>query len=92
MAVWIVIRYWFGPDQLNWLIPSLKGAKKYGYYLLQSPEDTVTPISYAREAAEALEKKGADVELVEYAGGHGWPPTVYRESRAGIEWLDARAD
>ena len=57
----------FRPDEM----PSLKGAKGLAYYLHQSPEDTRTPLHFAETAKEKLEKHGAEVRLVEYAGGHG---------------------
>ena len=73
----------FKPDQL----PNLKGAKGHAYYLLHSPEDFI-PIQMAKNAEEQLEKKGAEVELEEYAGGHGWHGDMYGMIARGIEWLE----
>jgi predicted esterase len=73
----------FKPDQL----PSLKAARREAYYLLHSPEDFI-PIEMAREAEQALEKKGAEVKLVEYAGGHGWHGNVYGMISDGVDWLE----
>ena len=75
----------FKPDGM----PSLKGAKGVPYYLHQSPEDKTTAFRFAEEAKKALEKKGAEVKLVEYAGGHGWHGNVYGDMRAGVEWLES---
>lgn len=73
----------FEPDQL----PSLKAARREAYYLLHSPEDFI-PIEMAREAEEALKKKGAEVQLVEYAGGHGWHGDVFGMLADGADWLE----
>ena len=60
------------------------------YWLLQSPDDNVTPIDDARRAEELLAQNGGTVELVTYEGGHGWRGDVYGHLRAGIEWLGRR--
>jgi predicted esterase len=76
----------FHPD----LLPSLRAARGRAYYLLQSPEDKITPYRFAVEAEEALRKAGARVSLVSYEGGHGWHGDVYGHLRAGFEWLRTR--
>ena len=73
----------FKPDEL----PSLKRAKGYSYYLMQSPEDEVTPFKHAEKAKEALDKVKARVELESYEGGHGWPMPVYPRLKKAFEWL-----
>ena len=73
----------FKPDQL----PSLKGARGDAYYLLHSPEDFI-PIDMAKAAEKALEKKGAEVKLVQYAGGHGWHGDVFGMISEGADWLE----
>ena len=73
----------------EWM-PSLKGAKGVPYYLHQSRQDEVTLFHFAEKAKAALEKKGAEVELVEYEGGHGWHGNVYGDMRAGIAWLERK--
>ena len=70
------------------LLPSRKHAKGHSFYLLHSPEDFI-PIRMARQARDELTAKGARVELVEYAGGHGWHGDVYGLQRAGFAWLQA---
>ncbi|MGE3175758.1 MAG: alpha/beta hydrolase [Planctomycetota bacterium] len=72
----------FKPDQL----PSLKKAKGHAYFLLHSPQDFI-PIAMAQEAVKQLGKAGAEVELLEYEGGHGWRGNVYGTMRQGLEWL-----
>ena len=74
----------FKPGQL----PSLRGAKGQAYYLLHSPDDFI-PISMAQNARKQLAKKGAQVKLEEYVGGHGWHGDVYGMITRGTEWLEA---
>ena len=73
----------FKPDTL----PSLKAAKGQAYYLLHSPQDFI-PMRMPEDAKEKLSKKGAEVELATYAGGHGWKGDVYGNLRRGFEWLE----
>jgi predicted esterase len=44
----------------------------------------------AKQGKEALEKAGAQVTLVEYAGGHGWRGDMFGEMRKGVEWLEEK--
>ena len=71
-------------------LPTLTRADGMRYWLLQSPDDNVTPIDDARRAEELLAQNGGTVELVTYEGGHGWRGDVYGHLRAGIEWLGRR--
>lgn len=73
----------FRPESL----PSLKRAKGYPYYLMQSPEDETTAFSFAEAAKEALEKAKARVELESYEGGHSWPMPIYPRLKKAFEWL-----
>jgi predicted esterase len=68
-------------------LPPLDAARGKRYYLLHSPQDQVTRITFARNAKTQLTKAGATVELKEYEGGHGWHGDVYGNIRQGIEWL-----
>jgi predicted esterase len=69
-------------------LPPLVGAKGRPFYLLQSPDDRVTPYLYAKAAKLQLGEAGAVVKLVDYAGGHGWQGDVFGNIRGGIEWLE----
>jgi predicted esterase len=73
--------------QADWL-PPLDASKGHAYYLFQSPDDQICPLSHAQQAAEVLRKNGAAVELVTYEGGHGWRGPVYENIRKGIDWLE----
>lgn len=73
----------FHSDKLD-----LSGAKGQAYYLYQSKDDQVTPFPHAEKAKELLEKQGAAVELAAYEGGHGWKGPVYKDLRAGFDWLE----
>lgn len=73
----------FKPDQM----PQLKRAKGHAYFLLHSPQDFI-PIAMAKDAERQLGKVGAEVELVEYEGGHGWRGDVYGNMRRGLAWLE----
>lgn len=73
----------FKPQQ----IPALSEAKGKSFYLLQSPDDRVTPFRFAEQAKETLSAAGAKVRLVRYDGGHGWRGNVYGMLREGVEWL-----
>lgn len=73
----------FKPDQL----PPLAKAKGHAYWVVHSPQDFI-PIAMAKDAVAQLAKAGADTELHEYAGGHGWKGDVYGMMRAGLTWLE----
>lgn len=77
----------FRPEEL----PALFAAKGHAYYLLQSPDDTVTILNFAQTAQKELLKAGAKVELKTYAGGHGWRGDVFGNIRSAIEWLEKNA-
>jgi RNA polymerase sigma factor (sigma-70 family) len=76
----------FKPDQLPPLAP-LKGK---AFYLLQSPDDRVTPLRFAESAAKALKEAGCEVHLERYPGGHGWRGDVWNMLGGGLKWLDRR--
>ena len=78
----------FKPDRL----PPLKKSKDHAYYIYHSPDDQVCPYRMAEQAAKELEKCGAHVKLVQYAGGHGWHGNLFDEIRQGIEWLTDSTD
>lgn len=71
-------------------LPPLASAKDKRYFLLQSPDDQVTRMQFARLAKTQLTQAGAAVELKEYAGGHGWHGDIFGNIREGIEWLQRR--
>ncbi len=73
----------FKPAQL----PPLANAEGQAYFILHSPDDFI-PIRMAEEARDALQESDARVELVTYAGGHGWRGDVYGNLRRGIRWLE----
>jgi predicted esterase len=70
------------------LLGPLDRAKRHGYYLYHSKEDQVCRYRFAEQARDALSKAGGKVELVTYAGGHGWTGDVFGDIRRGIEWLE----
>jgi predicted esterase len=70
-------------------LPPLTAAKGQRYFLLQSPDDQVTKYFFAKTAKAQLTKHGAQVELLDYPGGHGWHGDVFGNIRAGIGWLEA---
>ena len=70
-------------------LPPLTGAKGQRYFLLQSPDDQVTKYFFAKNAKAQLTKAGAEVELLDYEGGHGWRGDVFGNIRQGIGWLEA---
>lgn len=78
----------FKPSQL----PTLDNAAGRAFYLLQSPDDEVTPFRFAETAEKSLSAGGAQVKLERYPGGHGWRGDVYGMLRSGIEWLDKQAE
>ncbi len=73
----------FKPDRL----PPLANAEGRAYFILHSPDDFI-PIRMTHEARDVLHENGARVELVTYAGGHGWRGDVYGNLRRGIHWLE----
>jgi predicted esterase len=77
----------FKPEQ----IPALENAKGRAFYLLQSPDDKVTPIRFAEAAERTLVAAGAKVRLKCYRGGHGWRGDVWGMIGEGIKWLDQQA-
>jgi predicted esterase len=72
-------------------LPPLDNAKGKRFYLLQSPDDQVTPLRFAEEAESALSIAGAKVHLHRQEGGHGWHGDMWGMLRAGIEWLEREA-
>jgi predicted esterase len=57
-------------------------------FLLQSPDDQVTKYSFARNAEKQLAAAGANVKLMDYAGGHGWQGDVFGNIQTGMQWLE----
>ncbi len=80
---WFIAMSIFAPGTL----PPLPAAKDQNYYLLHSPDDVVCKYFFAQNAKKQMEKQGARVTLVDYAGGHGWQGNVFGNIRAGIDWL-----
>lgn len=78
----------FQPEAL----PPLVGARGRAFYLLQSPQDQVTPVRFAEAAERELRAAGARVQLDRYHGGHGWRGDIWAMIRAGIAWLDRPAE
>jgi predicted esterase len=74
----------FKPDQMA----TLENAKDKPIYLLQSPDDRVTPMRFAEQAEKSLGAAGAKVRLKEYDGGHGWRGDVWNMIGDGIQWLE----
>lgn len=74
----------FKPKQL----PPIGAAKGRAFFLDHSPEDTTCPFKDAETARDALTKAGAKVELVSYAGGHGWLDLPYVRLAKGIKFLE----
>jgi predicted esterase len=77
----------FRPPQL----PALENAKGKAFYLLQSPDDQITPIWFAEGAEKTLRKAGANVQRQTYPGGHGWRGNIWALIGDGIKWLDQQA-
>ncbi len=67
---------------------ALENARDKAFYLLQSPQDQVTPVRHAEAAEKALQAAGAKVRLQRYEGGHGWRGDVWSMIGDGITWLD----
>ena len=72
-------------------LPTLEAARGRAFYLLQSPQDRVTPMRFAEAAEEALRAAGAKVELRRYEGGHGWRGDIRSMIGDGVSWLDRQA-
>jgi len=70
-------------------LPPLDAAKGQRYFLLHSPEDQVCKYVFAKNAKAVLTKHGAEVETLDYPGGHGWRGDVFGNIRAGVGWLEA---
>ena len=74
----------FKPEQA-----ALRNAKSRRFVLDQSPEDRVTPFSFADAAKSQLTAKGGLVWLRRYSGGHGWNDSPILRIREGLRWLDS---
>jgi predicted esterase len=73
----------------------IENARGRSFYLLQSPDDEVTPMWAARWANKSLREAGANVRLEEYPGGHGWMGSLdetWERIGNGIHWLDQEPD
>ena len=70
------------------LVPAIENAKSRTFYLLQSPDDRVTPMRFALDAEKMLKAAGAKVQLQRYDGGHGWQGDVWKMIGDGIKWLE----
>jgi len=66
---------------------SLDAARGKKIHLLHSPEDRVCPYRMAEDALTKLKAVGAEVQLIDYAGGHGWHGPVFDNIRSGVDWL-----
>lgn len=73
------------------LVPAIENARGRAFYLLQSPDDRVTPIRFAADAEKTLSAAGANVQLKQYKGGHGWQGNVWTMISDGIQWLEKPA-
>ncbi|MBU0639669.1 MAG: protein kinase [Planctomycetes bacterium] len=60
------------------------------FVLLHSPDDRLIPIEAAQRARDELHRRGANVTLIEYPGGHGWHGDVYGNIRRAIRLLEGR--
>jgi RNA polymerase sigma factor (sigma-70 family) len=69
-------------------LPPLENAAGKAFFLLQSPQDQVTPVQHAEAAEKALKAAGAKVHLRRCEGGHGWRGDVWTMIGDGIGWLD----
>ncbi|MFO0984711.1 MAG: hypothetical protein U1E76_23805 [Planctomycetota bacterium] len=77
----------FHPQQL----PPLGNAKGRIYFLDHSPDDETCKFAFAEQARDQLRQSGAKVEMVTYAGGHGWQGDVHGRLRQGFAWLARNA-
>lgn len=78
----------FKPEQM----PAVENAKGKAFYLLQSPDDRVTPFRFAEAAEKALLGAGAKVHLQQYDGGHGWHGNVWQMIGDGVAWLEKQVE
>ena len=69
-------------------LPPPEDAAGKAFFLLQSPQDQVTPIEHAEAAEKALKAAGAKVLLRRYEGGHGWRGDIWTMIGDGSGWLD----
>jgi predicted esterase len=69
-------------------MPPIKAAKGRAFFLDHSPEDETCKFKDAETARDALKKAGANVELVTYAGGHGWQDMPFVRMKKGIKFLE----
>jgi len=67
--------------------PPVEGAKGKRFFLHHSREDDRCKFEDAERARLELGRAGATVELLEYAGGHGWHGDMYDQIRRGLRWL-----
>jgi RNA polymerase sigma factor (sigma-70 family) len=74
----------FNPE----FLPPVKAANGHAYYLYHSKQDRLCPYRMAERAKTSLAENGAKVRLQTYEGGHGWRGNVYKDIRAGVEWLE----
>ena len=74
----------FRPGEL----PAIENARGRAFYLLQSPQDRITPLQHAEAAEKALQAVGAKVRLRRYEGGHGWRGNIWTMIGDGMAWLD----
>lgn len=72
-------------------LPPLAAASGRRLYLLHSPDDALCPYRMAVDAKDRLAAAGADITLVDYAGGHGWHGPVQEHLKTGIAWLQRPA-
>jgi predicted esterase len=70
------------------LEPDLKNARSRAFFLDHSPDDTTCRFEHAQRAQERLKKEGATVELVTYAGGHGWNDDPFTRLKKGFAWME----
>ena len=67
-------------------------AKDRRFFLLQSPQDRITPFHDAERAQTQLTEAGATVRLESYEGGHGWRGDVWGHLRRGLRWISSQPD
>ena len=61
------------------------------FYVLHGNRDFI-PMRFPELARDMLAKAGAETKLSVYEGKHGWQGDVFGTIRAGVEWLEERAD
>lgn len=78
----------FKPDQLD-----TRRAKGRRFFLEQGRRDRVTPPRFAEAAADELEKRGGETELVLFDGGHGFAmPDAEESLRRALAWLGSEEE